>query len=168
MVDIIKPTGPETYIGNNQVFNANTGIAANRINLATQGYVNGQLLTYVTSPGNTVPTGLLSGASYYAVVANSSGLSLSKTPGGANIVITATSVSETGHTLYATINSSLVRVVANGNVSNTLHFYTNTGTEYANMTIANTSFNSSVVFVQKLNTDILLGNNMVALPIAWK
>jgi len=167
-MEVIKPTGPEVYIGNTEVFNPNTGITANRISIATQIYANGQLVTYVTSPGNTAPAGLVSGASYYAVVANSSGLCLSTTLGGANTPITASNVSETGHTLVPAINASLLRIVANGNVSNVLHFYTNTGTEYANMTLSNSSLTSAVVFIQKLNTDYVIGNNMVALPIAYK
>jgi hypothetical protein len=84
-----------------KTFNANTGVDGTTefISVATNPFVNGDFLTYTTSTGNTVVTGLTNAASYYAVAANSTGLKLALTVGGAAINIAPTAVSETGHNL---------------------------------------------------------------------
>jgi hypothetical protein len=116
---------------NTQAFNANTGVtnATDFIAIASNPFVNGDLLVYTTSTGNTAVTGLTNAASYYAVSANSIGLKLALTSGGANIDITATAISETGHNLkrtmgYITIgtnvlenNDIVVYTVAAGNTA---------------------------------------------------
>ena len=60
-------------------------------------------------------------------------------------------------------NSTLVRVINTGSAA-VLHFASNTGTEYANLTVSNVQY----VVVQKSATDTLTGSNMLATPIAWK
>lgn len=97
-------------------FNALTGVANTTEIITTtgsHGLVNGDIVQYVVSPGNTVVTGLSNGSNYYVVnSAASTTLQLSETSGGAAINVTAT-VSETGHTLIpqkAIVANSLVRV----------------------------------------------------------
>ena len=83
-------------------FNANTGVTT-ATDLITTGsahnFSNGTMLQYLVAAGNTAVTGLSNGTVYFAVSANSTTLKLADTEGGANINITATAVSETGHTL---------------------------------------------------------------------
>lgn len=60
-------------------------------------------------------------------------------------------------------SATLIRVINTG-ASAVLHFSSNAGTEYANLTVSNTT----PVIVQKLNTDTLTGTNMLAVPVAYK
>lgn len=60
-------------------------------------------------------------------------------------------------------NSTLVRVLNTG-ASALLHLSSNTGTEYANLTVSNTES----VIVVKNATDTLTGANMLAVPVAYK
>jgi hypothetical protein len=84
-------------------FNANTGVNGTTEYItmsASHGFSNGDLVTYILAAGNTTGTGLTSGTSYYVRYANSTtGLALSTTETGANVNLTPTAVSETGHTL---------------------------------------------------------------------
>ena len=59
--------------------------------------------------------------------------------------------------------ATLVRIINTG-ASAVLHFASNTGTEYANLTVTNTE----QIVVQKLTTDTLTGANMLAVPVAHK
>lgn len=97
-------------------FNALSGVANTTEIITTSGshgLVNGDIVQYIVSPGNTVVTGLSNGSSYYVVnSAAATTLQLSQTSGGAAINITAT-VSETGHTFIpqkGIVANSLVRV----------------------------------------------------------
>ena len=97
-------------------FNALSGVANTTEVITTSsshGLVNGDIVQYIVSPGNTVVTGLSNGSSYYVVNSTSSTtLQLSITSGGAAINITGT-VSETGHTLIpakAIVANTLVKV----------------------------------------------------------
>lgn len=83
-------------------FNANTGVASATDFITTgtaHNFTNGTMLQYVVATGNTAIGGLTNGTIYYAVSANSTALKLSDSEGGAAINVTATAVSETGHTL---------------------------------------------------------------------
>lgn len=83
-----------------QAFNANTGVAANGfISIASNKFQVNDYVTYAVAAGNTVVTGLTSGAKYYVVAANTTGVYLSAGKGGAAITLTPSTVSETGHTL---------------------------------------------------------------------
>lgn len=101
---INNDTTAETY-GNNRfasaTFNSNVAVAStnNFITVASNPFVNNDVLKYVTSPGNNVVTGLVNNQSYFVVSANTTGIKLSSTEGGVPIDITATIYSETGHTL---------------------------------------------------------------------
>lgn len=83
-------------------FNANSGVTS-ATDLITTGsahnFSNGTMLQYIVAAGNTAIGGLTNGTVYFAVSANSTTLKLSTTEGGAAANITATAVSETGHTL---------------------------------------------------------------------
>lgn len=92
-----------TAVYKDATFNANTGVNGTTDFITTgtnHGFSNGDIVQYRTSTGNTAIGGLTNAASYYVRYANSTtGLALSETATGANVDITATSVSETGHTL---------------------------------------------------------------------
>lgn len=82
-------------------FNANTGVlnsgtSAAFIQIAENKFANGDMIVYADN--TTTLDGLTDGNTYYAVYANSSGLALATTRGGANLTITATTTSE-NHTL---------------------------------------------------------------------
>ena len=80
-------------------FNANTSVASNGfIAFSTNVFQNGDIATYAVAEGNTTITELVSGTGYYIVDANSTGVYLAATPGGAQITLTK-GLGETGHTL---------------------------------------------------------------------
>jgi len=81
-------------------FNALTAVSntGDYIAIASNPFVNGDIVTYTVSAGNTAITGLTNTESYYVVYANSTALALANTASGANIDLTAGS-SEVGHTL---------------------------------------------------------------------
>ena len=99
---IVNPIEP--LDGVTSSFNANTSVnsSANFITVTNQPYLVGDQLTYFTSTGNTAISGLANNTSYYVSFANATVLALSATSGGANIDITASSTSETGHFLALT------------------------------------------------------------------
>jgi len=82
-------------------FNSNTDVQSsnNFINLNSNKFSNGDILRYVVSPGNTAISNLSNNQSYYVVSANSSGIKLSKTLGGAEIDLTASIYNQNGHNL---------------------------------------------------------------------
>lgn len=81
-------------------FNANTAVdeAEDFIALSTNVLQNGDVVTYTVASGNTVLDNLTSGQSYFVVGANSSGVKLSNSRGGAAIDLTK-GETETGHSL---------------------------------------------------------------------
>ena len=93
-----------TALFNTATFNANTGVdnTTDFITIASNPFVNNDVVVYTTSTGNTALTGLTNAASYYVISANSTGVKLSLTSGGANVNITAGAVSESGHNLKRT------------------------------------------------------------------
>lgn len=101
-------------------FNANTGVlnsgTANAfIQIADNPFANGD--SFVYADNTTTLTGLSDGGTYYAVYANSSGMALASTRGGANLTITASGTSEnhtiTGQPIFFTGNTSGVLDVTN-------------------------------------------------------
>ena len=103
-----------------KTFNANTGVLNSGttnafISIANNPYANGDSIVYADN--TTTLTGLTDGGTYYAVYANSSGMALASTRGGANLSITATGTSEnhtlTGQTIFFTGNTFGVSDVTN-------------------------------------------------------
>lgn len=96
---IVNPIEP--LDGVTSSFNANLSVnsTANTITITNQPYVSGDQLTYFTSAGNTVISGLANNTSYFVSFANATAVALSATSGGANIDITASATSEIGHFL---------------------------------------------------------------------
>jgi hypothetical protein len=95
------------YIANGasvaKTFNASTGVlnsatAAAFITLPNNVYANGDSVVYSNTGMTTGVTGLTNGATYYAVYANSLGMALASSRGGANLTLTASATSE-NHTL---------------------------------------------------------------------
>lgn len=82
-------------------FNANTEVnnSNNTIDITTSNtfFNTGDELIYNVSAGNTAITGLTANNKYYVSFSNTTQMALSDSRTGANINITATSVSETGH-----------------------------------------------------------------------
>ena len=99
---IVNPIEP--LDGVTSSFNANLSVnsTANTISITNQPYVSGDQLTYFTSAGNTVISGLANNTSYFVSFANATVIALSATSTGANIDITTSSTSETGHFLALT------------------------------------------------------------------
>lgn len=165
MEPILKPLGPEIGIGVMKNFNPNTGITANFITILTNPTVSiqiGQPLVYITLTGNTAVPGLVNSLVYFGVATNTTGTALSLTPGGANVVITPSAVSETGHFLMAANSvSNMSYIKVSTATANILHFTTLTGPEYANLTVTP----SEDVLIQKAATDLLWGNGMLATPV---
>jgi hypothetical protein len=92
-----------TALFSDATFNANTGVNGTTEYITTgtsHGFSNGDLVRYLVATGNTAIGGLTNATSYYVRHANSTtGLALSATETGANVNLTATATSETGHTL---------------------------------------------------------------------
>jgi len=95
------------YIANGasvaKTFNASTGLlnsgtAAAFVTLPNNVYANGDSVVYSNTGMTTGITGLTNGSTYYAVYANSLGMALASTRGGANLTLTASATSE-NHTL---------------------------------------------------------------------
>lgn len=85
-----------------QSFNSNTIVDAADFILLTGAntyFTNGQQVTYFTNASNTVISGLSNGAVYYVDNANTTGLTLSVTSGGANVAIAPQTPGGTGHFL---------------------------------------------------------------------
>ncbi len=84
-------------------FNPNTGIVnateSIAISTANSKFLPGDKVLYLRAAGNTAVTGLSNGSYYYVSASNTTTVTLSATLGGANLDITASDVSETGHTL---------------------------------------------------------------------
>jgi hypothetical protein len=102
-------TGTITVVGTaqftNATFNANTGVNGTTefiTTTAAHGFVNGDQVTYIVSSGNTALTGLTNGNTYFIVSANTTAFKLENTIGGGALDITASSTSETGHTISRT------------------------------------------------------------------
>ncbi len=94
-------------------FNANTGVensgTANAFVLISDNpFANGDSVVYADN--TTTITGLSDAGTYYAVFANSTGMALASTRGGANLTLTATATSEnhtlTGQPIFFTGNTS--------------------------------------------------------------
>lgn len=109
-------------------FNSNTGITnsgtANAfILIANNPYANGDSVVYADN--TTTITGLSDGGTYYAVYANTSGMALSSTRGGANLTLTATATSEnhtlTGQKIFFTGNTYGVTDITNDFYIDTNH-----------------------------------------------
>jgi len=94
MRGVYKASGASTP----KTLNANTGVNANFITISNNPFANGDSVLYTVPASNTVITGLANNTSYFVVYANTTGLAVSATRGGANIALTASSLSET-HTL---------------------------------------------------------------------
>jgi hypothetical protein len=92
-------------------FNANSAVdnANDFITISSHALVNTDVVKYYTATGNTAVSGLSNASYYYVVSANTLGVKLSATRGGANINITK-GVTESGHFLALqklTLNSNM-------------------------------------------------------------
>ena len=99
---IVNPIEP--LDGVTSSFNANLSVnsTSNTITITNQPYVLGDQLTYFTSTGNTVISGLANNTSYFVSFANATVIALSATSGGANVDLTASTTVEVGHFLALT------------------------------------------------------------------
>lgn len=92
-----------TQASNVVSFNSNTSVDNSSdfisITSANTYFANGDQVRYITATGNTVVTGLTNNALYYVRYANSTGLTLSLTAGGANVDVTAVNPGDSGHFL---------------------------------------------------------------------
>ena len=88
-----------SFNANTDVNNTNETIAITNAN--TYFRVN-DYVTYYTAAGNTVVSGLANNTSYYVTFANASHIALSTSRTGANVDLTASSISQVGHYLTGT------------------------------------------------------------------
>lgn len=97
----VNGTAEFIYIVSNEfTFNSNTAVQnSNDFIVVAHDFASNDVVRYYTGSGNTAVDGLSNNTLYYVGYSNSTGLTLSSTPGGANLAINATSVSETGHFL---------------------------------------------------------------------
>jgi hypothetical protein len=111
-------------------FNANSDVDATNdfISIPFNQFTNNTLLLYSVAGGNTVVSSLADGASYYAVNANSSGISLSSVISGSKIDLTK-GLTQTGHTLtrssvlanifeYSSVTAGKIRTITDINQGN--------------------------------------------------
>lgn len=113
-----------TQLSNVATFNSNTSVdnTTDFISIASANtlFSNGNQVRYLTGTGNTVLSGLTNNSIYYVRYANSTGLALSETTGGANVNLTALDPGGTGHYLrYYDVNS-------------TGHYFVKYASEFAN------------------------------------
>lgn len=95
-------SGNGVVIGTAASFNAVTGVNGTTdyiTTLAAHGFANGEYVQYLVAAGNTALSGLSNAGYYFVIGANSTAFQLATSYGGANINITASATSETGHTL---------------------------------------------------------------------
>ena len=100
-----------SQLSNVATFNSNTSVnnAADFISITSANtlFSNGNQVRYVTDTGNTAVSGLTNNSVYYVRYANSTGLALSETAGGANVNLTALDPGGSGHFLrYYDANST--------------------------------------------------------------
>jgi hypothetical protein len=91
-----------TFTIDGLTFNANTNVdnSNDTINLTNaQSFSVNTQIRYIVSAGNTAISGLTNAGTYFVSFANDTHIALSGTRGGANINITASTTSETGHTI---------------------------------------------------------------------
>jgi hypothetical protein len=134
-------------------FNANSAVdnANDFITISSHALVNTDVVKYYTATGNTALSGLSNASYYYVVSANSVGVKLSATRGGANINITK-GLTEVGHYL------ALQKLTLNSNMS-----YSNTDAKaqllnysITSNTIAGTQSSSGLI------TTVSVGSLVVA------
>jgi hypothetical protein len=122
-----------TYYNANVSFNANTAINSgsdfitifnNTGDVKKPIYANGDYVRYSTNSTATPVAGLANNSYYYVVQANTTGIRLSETSGGAAVNITATSVaSDTGHFITGARAFSVGDVIKLVNESNQTDYH---------------------------------------------
>lgn len=135
-------------VGYPHTFNANTGVDNTNETIATTNantfFRVNDYVRYYTSTGNTVVSGLSNNASYYVTFANASHVALSATRLGANINLTASTTSETGHNLVGTRFKEAFSVGDRIRVQSGTYFAVRTITNIANNTYMTTAEGSEV------------------------
>jgi hypothetical protein len=76
----------------------NSTVISSFINISRHNLTVNDAVRYSSNTGNTVPAGLTNNFVYFVSAANSTGLSLATTRGGANVTITP-GANQVGHTL---------------------------------------------------------------------
>lgn len=149
-----------TPIVNTATFNANSGVANTTDYITTaaaHNFVNGDIVVYTVSTGNTALTNLTNGFSYFVRSANTTAFQLATTEKSTNINLTA-GANETGHTFtryHGLVNTNVVRYVTStgntaisGLTNNQLYYVVNANTtafqlaadyyyDYANIKVYN-------------------------------
>ena len=106
-------TGPKFTVASPaaQAFNANTAVAANGfVGISTNKFQVNESVTYTVAAGNTALTELTTLTSYYVQASNSTGIYLASSYGGDAITLTASTVSETGHS-FTGVPATVVTLV---------------------------------------------------------
>jgi hypothetical protein len=127
-----------TISAKEHTFNANTDVnnSNNTINIADANtyFSVGDEVIYNVNAGNTAITGLTENNKYYVSFSNTTQMALSESRTGANIDISATSVSETGHFFTGTFFTEDFTVGDRIRVESTDYFAVRTITNISNNT----------------------------------
>lgn len=134
-------TGYITPIVNTVSFNSNTGVV-NTGNYIVPGvahnFVNGDIIVYTVSPGNTALTGLTNSFSYFVRGANSTAFQIAATERSANNIPVTSGADQAGHTFtryHGLINTNVVQYITSpgntaltGLTNNELYYVVNANT----------------------------------------
>ncbi len=172
-----RVTANTWFLGSNVTFNANTGVANATEVITTSsshGLVNGDVVQYVVSAGNTAVTGLTNATLYFVINAAASNLQLSTSYNGSAINVTA-GVSETGHTLVpikiaisntgtlfapvATVNVGTLRTLSGAILDGTTNIGNVNITGSVHTVAGNVTFDTDLLFLDAVNNRIGLKNN---------
>ena len=118
MSNVYQANGaPQTLSINANTGVTNSGTANAFITVTNNPFANGDSLVYSNTAGTTRIGGISNANTYFAVHANNSGFALASSMGGANLAITANTISEvhtlTGSPLYFTANTFGVNAITN-------------------------------------------------------
>lgn len=179
---------PLAYIANSAVassFNASTDVSdtTNFIAIASNPFINAQLVQYKVAAGNTAITGLTNNTNYYVRVSNTTGIRLanSTAPKGTVIDITHGS-SETGHSFTPVVSGGYgaffevklgnpfeygYNTFITGSVSNTSAEITQIGTgSLASFSVASLDDEETVeLFTDFINGENIYGANYLDMKI---
>lgn len=147
-----------------KTFNANTGVAntTDFITLSGHEFANGDQVFYSVDTGNTAIGGLTENESYYIVQANSSGVKLSTTVGGAAVNVTS-GVTESGHSLSYVLPNDVIKLYSKLFPENYIHAVVNsvsTSSIDLKSTVANNGVVGSGMLVDRVKYPLTAFNNI--------
>ena len=142
-------------------FHSNTNVSSTidfiSIASASTLFSNGDRVKYYTGTGNTALTGLTNNSIYYVVAANSTGLALSLTSGGANVDIVGLNPGGNGHYL---------KYYNDGYNGHVLRNYSNPYANDVQILYTTTTGNTAVTGLTNAAAYYVVGSNSVAIKLS--